>query len=139
MRPLAAIILFLASILPAAAQEVIGASEAHRAALAGDMLLVDIRTPGEWAETGVPDVAHPINLRDEGFFVRLKALMDANPGKPVAVICATGGRSTFLATAMAQRGMNVLNVQEGMFGSDVGPGWLKRSLPVRAPDTPPVK
>ena len=32
----------------------------------------------------------------------------------------------------------VLNIQEGMFGSKAGPGWLKRGLPVRAAASPPV-
>lgn len=136
MRLLAALMVLFGLTLPAAAGDQIGAKDARQAALAGEMLLVDIRTPEEWASTGLPDVAYPINLRGEGFAVKLKKLMDDNPGKPVAVICASGGRSTFVSEALSQRGIDVLNVREGMMGSDAGPGWLNRSLPVRAPGMP---
>ena len=121
---------------PAWAGDVLTADAARKAALNGEVVLVDIRTPDEWAETGVPDVAHQIDLRDNQFVAKLKALMVANPGKPIAAICATGGRSTYLTEALAKSGVQILNVREGMFGSKSGPGWLNRKLPTRVPDAP---
>ena len=134
MRMLIALLMVLGLGNAAQAAELMGAAEARSAALAGEIVLVDIRTPEEWAKTGVADVAHPLNMRGQGFVARLKKLMDANAGKTLAVICATGGRSTFLTEALRQRGLSIVNVREGMLGSNDGPGWLKRSLPVRAPD-----
>lgn len=120
----------------ALAADVLTADKARDAALSGEVVLIDIRTPEEWADSGVADVAHTLNMHGKGFVVKLKELMDANPGKPLAMICATGARSTYLTTALEQRGIEVLNVREGMFGSQTGPGWLARSLPTRKPGDP---
>lgn len=120
----------------ASAADVMSADAARAAALKGEVVLVDIRTPEEWAATGVPDVAETLDLRGAGFVEGLRALIAANPGKPLAMICATGGRSTFATEALEKQGLPVLNVTEGMHGSSAGPGWLKRALPVRAAGTP---
>lgn len=115
------------------------AEEARAAALAGKVTLVDIRTPEEWENTGVPDVAHLLNMHEDGFASRLLALYEAHPDRPMAVICATGARSTYVTTALEQRGLTrLLNVREGMMGSKHGPGWLRRSLPIRKAGTPMV-
>lgn len=122
------------------AADVITAAEARAAALAGEVTLVDIRTPQEWAATGVPDVAHALDMTEEGFVQKLLALYEAHPDRPMAVICATGGRSTYVTTALEQRGLDrLINVSEGMSGSKHGPGWLARSLPVRGADEAPVR
>ena len=121
---------------PAAAADLMSAMAAREAALKGDVVLIDIRTPGEWKQTGVPDVAHTLDLQDRAFLDGLKRLMDENPDKKIAVICATGRRSTFLAQALGKHGVDLVNVDEGMMGSASGPGWLSRSLPVRRPDAP---
>lgn len=106
-------------------------------AAAGEILLVDIRTPEEWRASGVAAPAHPLDMRDPAFPAKLQALMAANPGRPVALICATGGRSGFASGKLAEYGMSgVIDVSEGMFGSAAGPGWLKRGLPVRPHDQP---
>ncbi|MEO1490536.1 MAG: rhodanese-like domain-containing protein [Pseudomonadota bacterium] len=126
----------LMSAMAAQAADVMSADVARAAALEGEVVLVDIRTPEEWAATGVPDVAVPLNLHDKGFIEGLRALMADNPGKPLAMICATGGRSSFATDALEKQGVSVINVVEGMMGSAAGPGWLKRSLPVRTPDAP---
>ena len=90
MRLLAALVVLIGLALPAAAADEMPAGDARAAALAGDVVVVDIRTPEEWAESGVADVAHTISMHGEQFAVKLKALMDAHPGKPLALICATG-------------------------------------------------
>ena len=137
---LATVFTLVCALLTGAVQaaEVMSAKDARAAALSGEVVLVDIRTPEEWAKTGLPDVAVPLNLRGEGFFDKLRGLMAENPGKPVAMICATGGRSGFVTDALEKQGIDVRDVSEGMMGSTSGPGWLKRSLPVRTPDAPVV-
>lgn len=121
------------------AADVMTAEKARSAALSGEITLVDIRTPQEWSETGVPDVAHVLNMHSDGFANRLLALYEAHPDRPMAVICATGARSTYVTTALEQRGLTrLLNVGEGMLGSKYGPGWLSRSLPVRKATEPLV-
>ncbi|MGD1926577.1 MAG: rhodanese-like domain-containing protein [Paracoccaceae bacterium] len=121
----------------ARADETMTADDARRAALSGEVTLVDIRTPEEWAETGVPDVAHALNMKSDGFVRDLLPLYNQHPERPLAVICATGGRSGYVTEVLAQRGMTrIVNVPEGMFGAGGEPGWLARSLPVRTPEAP---
>lgn len=109
-------------------------SEALAAADAGTVLLVDIRRPDEWARTGIPRGAVPLDLRRDDFVAALTALADGDPARPVALICARGVRSDRAAARLAEAGFtHVADVPEGMLGSAAGPGWLGRGLPVGRP------
>ncbi len=125
-----------AVIAPLGAQQVtkMDAPTAHEKALKGEILLVDIRTPEEWKQTGVPASAHAITMHQDGQ-VFLSSLLRAAGGDsklPVAVICRTGSRSTALAGPLSKAGFpNVINVVEGVVGGPRGTGWIKRELPLR--------
>jgi rhodanese-related sulfurtransferase len=110
------------------------AGEAHAKASAGEIVLVDIRTPEEWAETGVPASAYAITLNQEpsALVAKLKAVMAGDPTRPLALICRTGNRSSRLQAELQKAGFtNVVDVGEGMAGSSHGQGWLKSGLPRR--------
>lgn len=110
------------------------APEAHRAAGAGEIWLVDIRRPDEWARTGVPEHAQPIDMRRADFTAALARLRAVDPDRPVALICARGVRSSQLAARLDAAGIGrVVDVPEGMLGAPSGPGWLARGLPVSPP------
>jgi rhodanese-related sulfurtransferase len=50
----------------------------------------------------------------------------------VAVICASGGRSTVIAPKLEEAGYtSIYNVAEGMLGGRYGKGWIPSSLPVK--------
>ena len=116
----------------AAAEDKITVEEAHRRAAAGEVLLIDIRTPGEWHDTGVGEGAHAISMHLPGFAEKIAAVTAGDVSRPIALICARGHRSAKMAAALARLGYSkVLDVAEGMLGSSHGPGWLKRRLPVR--------
>ena len=103
---------------------------AHQAAVAGTVVLVDIRRPDEWARTGVGAGAQPLDMRREDFIAALLRLT-GGPDAPVALICARGVRSRHLAAQLAEAGFgDVRDVPEGMLGSGAGPGWLRKGLPV---------
>ncbi len=105
--------------------------QAHARATAGQLLLVDIRRPDEWALTGVGHGAHPLDMRRDDFAAMLGQLAQANPDRPIALICARGVRSRFMVRQMQHVGFDdILDVPEGMLGSGAGPGWIKRGLPV---------
>lgn len=105
---------------------------AHERASAGEIVLVDVRNPDEWQRTGIGAAAVPISMGDPAFLDKLMAAVDGDLNRPVAVICAAGGRSTQVAGALAARGFTAIhNVREGMMGSPAGPGWLGRGLPVK--------
>ncbi len=115
----------------------ISADEAHRRAAAGDVLLIDVRTPREWRQTGLPVDAATATLRaphgNDGFLQRIEQLTGGRRDQPVALICATGVRSAHAARLLRQQGYTaVIDVNEGMHGNRNGDGWLKRDLPVRA-------
>ena len=108
------------------------ASDAHKLALSGDVLLVDIRTHGEWKQTGLGATALAISMHKPGFVDKLAEAAGQDKNKKIALICATGGRSNWLQGQLAKFGFtNVVDVSEGMLGSSAGPGWLKAGLPVK--------
>ena len=114
--------------------EKISAAEAHRRAAAGEILLVDIRTPREWRRTGLGTSAVPIDMRRQDFLDALAAA-GGGTGRPVALICARGGRSARMALRLQQAGYaQIIDVAEGMLGSGAGPGWIAAGLPVAAWD-----
>ncbi|MEO1308428.1 MAG: rhodanese-like domain-containing protein, partial [Pseudomonadota bacterium] len=74
---------------PAAASE-LSPPEAHEQALAGDILLIDIRRPDEWAATGIAEGAVPLDMRRSDFTKALTDLADGDVDRPIAVMCARG-------------------------------------------------
>jgi rhodanese-related sulfurtransferase len=117
---------------------IISAPEALAAVEAGQMLLVDIRTPPEWAHTGVAKGARLLNVQHpqgaDGFINELLEMMGGDRNAPVALICRTGARTRQVQQYLQQAAgfTQVLDVNEGMVGSASGPGWLRRGLPVEA-------
>lgn len=111
-----------------AADEALGLAEDDR------LLLVDVRSPQEWRQTGVPAGAELVTIHQPdglvGFLGALDEVLGADRDRPIALICARGTRSTLASSALAQAGYTrVYNIREGMLGSPDGPGWLARGLP----------
>jgi len=82
--------------------------------------IVDIRTVGEWRETGLLKGAIPITFFDErgkydipAFLKELNAKVDTT--KPFALICHTGSRTSMVAPFLSQElHYKVINLQGGM-------------------------
>jgi rhodanese-related sulfurtransferase len=105
-------------------------TEAHAAARTDALTLIDIRRPDEWARTGVGQGAIPLDMRDNAFTQKLRALAGGTAA-PIALICARGVRSRGLAATLTEAGFTtIIDVPEGMLGSGAGPGWLATGLPV---------
>ena len=118
-----------------AADGLITADEAYAATKRGELLIIDVRTPGEWRDTGIPegaktaDVTSPLGLM--AFVGAVTEAVASDKARPIAVICRSGNRSTRAKNALEANGFtHVLNIREGMSGSGTGPGWLGRGLPV---------
>jgi rhodanese-related sulfurtransferase len=125
-------------VLPGlACGEVLSPAEAERRAENGELTIVDIRLPVEWAETGLPAGALGIPLQDPttfelrpGFVPDLLRALDNDPARPIALICASGSRSAYAVDLLARAGFtNVDDISEGVTGGPHGPGWLERDLP----------
>jgi len=101
---------------------------------ANGAVVVDIRRPDEWRETGVIDGSRLITLfTDErgsvnpGFMPTFSRV--ASPDDPVVIVCRTGNRSNVLADALArQMGYTkVYNLRHGIVG------WIGAGNGVVAP------
>ena len=117
--------------------EDMSAVDAYQRAKDGEITLIDVRSPTEWRQTGLPAHGEAITIHDpEGLpaFVRkIGALLGNDRSRPVALICAGGVRSGYARQLLTQAGYtDVYNVSEGMTGGRAGPGWLKRDLPTQA-------
>ncbi len=111
------------------------APEAAAATTTGKLVLIDIRTPPEWKETGVAKGAKLINMLHPqgapGFASALLEQVKGDKNAAIALICRTGNRTTQIQRYLQSQGFTqVYNVKEGMAGSGAGPGWIKRGLPV---------
>ena len=116
-----------------AAGSTIGAKEAFAKAKSGEIILVDIRTPQEWADTGIGQGAIGLDMTVESFVDSLLDLRKNYPEKPIALICRTGNRSSYvLSHPVFQNFPDLVDVTEGMAGGRNGKGWIPRGLPVYA-------
>lgn len=97
--------------------------DAHRRALAGEVLLLDVREDDEWAAGRAAQAVH----------VALSRLDPATiPAElPVVAVCRVGGRSAMAAQALAVRGVQVANLTGGM------QAWAAAGLPVVRDDDAP--
>lgn len=82
--------------------------------------IVDVRTPPEWAETGLLKGAIPIMFFDERggynvdkFIQELNEKVDTS--KEFAIICRTGSRTKIISNFLAKEfGYKVINLEGGM-------------------------
>ncbi len=131
------VLLTLTTVVNAASPQVLqlSAAEAFERAQQGELIIIDIRQPQEWRQTGVAQGAQRVSMyHPEGGQGLVRDLLRATGGQtdaPIALICRTGNRSSQLQQAMLDYGFTqVHNIAEGMVGSTAGPGWLGRGLPV---------
>ncbi len=106
------------------------AQTAYQAAQSGDLIILDIRTPAEWRQTGLGAGVVGLDMTSKDFLRTLVAIRQANPARPIALICATGVRSGHVSRFLDENSFgNMVDISEGMMGSDAGTGWLKKGLP----------
>ena len=130
---LAAAQLFAGAAVAQSSPPSLSVRQAYDGTKAGTLILVDIRTPAEWADTGVPVGAIRLDMEASAFEARLAALRLENPGKTIALICRTGNRSSSLQRKLAGRGWrDVVDVRGGLLGNPGDKGWLAEQLPVTA-------
>jgi rhodanese-related sulfurtransferase len=123
----------LAAAITAHAEPDISAPQAFERAKEGKLLIIDVRTPEEWRETGVIPAARRVDFY-RGPQVMLKSVLEMVGGDknaPIAVVCHSGSRSSEAQRFLQAQGFTkVYNLKEGMAGSAAGPGWLNRQLPL---------
>ncbi|OHE82729.1 MAG: hypothetical protein A3G75_04610 [Verrucomicrobia bacterium RIFCSPLOWO2_12_FULL_64_8] len=119
--------LVLAPALGGCAAEVprIAPADAARRVAEGGAVLVDVREPAEWAETGVAAPAALLALSDfEGARKEWAPFLEHNRDKVIVLYCRSGRRSGIAASALAKQGFHVANAG-GL------KDWVAAGLPVR--------
>jgi rhodanese-related sulfurtransferase len=110
----------------------ITAPEAAALVAAGKAVLVDVREPAEWAETGV--AAPALLLPESDYDGARKFWPDflAHVGdKQIIVYCRSGRRSGLIAAKLAEKGLPVANA--GRFQDWQAAGLPTRSVPAPKP------
>ena len=98
---------------------------------AGEMVLLDIRSRSEWQETGIAAGAWPVPMHEPDFGQKLQQILQHYKPKQIAIICATGGRTEYMAATLEGFGIQgITDLSEGMIGNKNGPGWLARKMPI---------
>lgn len=137
-RPLAALahatlVLFALMLAPALAFNAgadITAADAQKKLSAGEMILVDVREPAEWRQTGIAEGARALSMNDPQFLLTIMQIEAENPGKQIGFICASSRRSGLVQAELAKRGFaNTVSVFGGMTGNGQVPGWIAEGLP----------
>lgn len=92
---------------------------------AGEVRVLDVRTPEEYASGHIPGAVHlPIDQLTPDHPVLRSLATD----EPVYVVCETGGRSSRAADALAAAGYTAINVDGGTRG------WRAAGREVRSED-----
>jgi rhodanese-related sulfurtransferase len=118
------------TIAPAVALTIAPAEAAQRVA-DGKAVLIDVREPKEWTETGVAAPAALLPLSDlNGDRKQWKEFLEKNRDKELILYCRTGSRSGRAAKLLAEEGYRTLNA--GGFQD-----WQTAGLPTRKVDASP--
>ena len=126
MYRLFAIFVLLSSTVLAADVPRLTPTEAAKRVEQGLAVLVDVREPSEWHQTGVaaPAVLLPKSDFDAGMIGDWKAFMEQVGEKQIILYCRSGRRSGTVAAALAAQGHPVANA--GSFKD-----WEAAQLPTR--------
>jgi rhodanese-related sulfurtransferase len=103
------------------------AEEAADQLKTGNAVLIDVREPSEWAESGVAEPAVLLSLSDlRGERKQWKSFLENNRDKTLLLYCRSGNRSGIAAATLAKEGLKTVNA--GSFDA-----WKSAGLPVRKP------
>ena len=109
---------------------ILSAPDAQTKLTDGEMVLLDIRSRQEWQQTGLAEGAWPVSMHEPDFGQKLQAILQEVGAEKIALICATGGRTSHVTGILRQNGIEgVADVSEGMMGNPRGPGWIARGMP----------
>lgn len=132
-RSLLAFFILTAAFVVAADAPRIAPADAAKLIAEGKAVLVDVREPGEWKESGV---AAPATLLPKSDFdadqLVWKPFLAQLGGRQVILYCRSGHRAGIVAAALGAKGIPVANLG-GL------KDWIAAGLPVRKPDQPPAK
>ncbi len=87
---------------------------------------IDVRTPAEWSQTGLPARALAISLQDGSMVSKVFDALQEDKSAPVMVICRTGARSAQACKMLSKEGFTqAINVKGGILA------WQAANLPTK--------
>lgn len=115
--------------------------EAAERVAAGQAVLVDVREPAEWKDTGVVTTAHTLALSDlRGAREAWRPFLEAHKGVELILYCRTGNRSAQAAALLEAEGHRVANAGGLREWIAAGKATRRHDEPVQAPaPTPDTK
>lgn len=113
--------------MPSASWETINEQQAFEYQKSQRALLVDVRTPAEFRETGIPKDAKALPIQDPNFGDKLLSFTKQKTDKPVIFICRSGNRAKSAAQIAGQVGFEKIYVVQG--GVPGPHGWVAKGLP----------
>ncbi len=130
LLPLFAVMSLFSSLF-AADIPTLSPAEAAKLVADGKAVLIDVREPSEWAESGVaaPATLLPKSEFDAGQVGDWKDFLAKVGDKQIITYCRSGRRSGAVAEALAAKGHKVANA--GGFQA-----WQDAGLPTRKPTEP---
>jgi rhodanese-related sulfurtransferase len=131
MKKLLLPLLLSLPVLLHAGVEKIAPADAAKLVAEGKAVLVDVREPAEWLESGVaaPAVLLPKSEFDADRIGEWKDFLAKVGDKEIITYCRSGKRSDVVATALEKEGHKVANA--GGFKD-----WQAAGLPTRKPGEP---
>lgn len=102
------------------AAQTITAAQAHDMQHSFDLIIVDVRTPAEWSDTGTPRDARRVTLNSPGFLDTLPV-----DGTPLALTCLHGPRAKSAAEQLTKAGATQLYLIKGGMTA-----WTQAGLPI---------
>jgi rhodanese-related sulfurtransferase len=100
--------------------------QAHQEVSSGNLILIDVREPNEWADTGCPESAYRIALQNHNFIEEVLNLVNNDKNASIAVSCKSGMRGDEAVNRLkAAKFTNVVNVEGGILK------WISEQLPVK--------
>lgn len=104
----------------------VSAQEASRLVTSGSAVLVDVREPEEWVESGVAKPAHLLPLTDLGEpSLKWKNFLQQHKQREIILYCLSGARSGSAGRQLAREGYKVANL--GSLRA-----WVDAGLPMRS-------
>ena len=94
------------------ADTIVTATAAVKSAAQGKTTIVDVRSPGEWRQTGIAKGAATVTIHNpngvKAFVREMTKAVGGDKSKPIALICAAGVRSARALRILAANGFTNL-------------------------------
>ncbi len=99
--------------------------QAHQMQQNGEIVIIDVRQPDEWQQTGLPAGAQGVALSGPNFIEQIEEIAAQNKGCKLAISCQSGMRTKAAVKSLDAHGMkNLHQIKGGLMA------WNRENLPI---------